>query len=93
MARKLKTIYYVEPNSAALAARAAQYIVEMAEESVQARGRARIAISGGSTPKAAFQLIGDRISRGGCACHGNSSNCSGSMSGPFPPTIRKATTA
>ena len=59
MARKLKTIYYVEPNPAALAARAAQYMVEMAEESVQARGRARIAISGGSTPKAAFQLMGD----------------------------------
>ena len=59
MARKLKTIYYVEPNSAALAARAAQYFVEMIEESVEARGRARVAISGGSTPKAAFQLMGD----------------------------------
>ncbi len=59
MARKLKTIYYVEPNSGALAARAAQHFVEMAEEAVEARGRARIAISGGSTPKAAFQLMGD----------------------------------
>jgi len=59
MARKLKIIYYVEPNAAALAARSAQYFVEMAEEAVEARGRARIAISGGSTPKAAFQLLGD----------------------------------
>ncbi len=59
MARKLKIIYYVEQNSAALASRTAQYFVEMAEESVAARGRVRIAISGGSTPKAAFQLMGD----------------------------------
>jgi 6-phosphogluconolactonase len=59
MARKLKIIYYVEPNAAALASRAAQYFVEMAEESVEARGRVRIAISGGSTPKAAFQLLSD----------------------------------
>jgi len=59
MARKLKIIYYVEPTPAALASRAAQYFVEMAEEAVIARGRARIAISGGSTPKAAFHLMGD----------------------------------
>ena len=59
MSRKLKIIYYVEPNPAALASRAAQYFVEMAEEAVGCRGRARIAISGGSTPKAAFQLMGD----------------------------------
>jgi 6-phosphogluconolactonase len=60
MARKLKIVYYVEPNSAALASRAAQYFVEMAEEAVAARGRARVAISGGSTPKATFQLLADR---------------------------------
>jgi 6-phosphogluconolactonase len=59
MARKLKIVYYVEPNAAALASRAAQYFVEMAEEAIEARGRARIAISGGSTPKAAFQLLAD----------------------------------
>lgn len=59
MARKLKIIYYVEPNPAALAWRAAQYFVEMAEEAVDVQGRARIAISGGSTPRAAFELLGD----------------------------------
>jgi 6-phosphogluconolactonase len=59
MSRKLKIIYYVEPNPAALAWRAAQYFVEMAEEAVVARGRARVAISGGSTPKAVFALMGD----------------------------------
>jgi 6-phosphogluconolactonase len=59
MARKLRIKYYVEPDPAALARRAAQYFVEMAGEAVAGRGRARIAISGGSTPKATFQLLAD----------------------------------
>jgi 6-phosphogluconolactonase len=59
MSRKLSIKYYVEPDSAALARHAAQYFVEMAGEAVEAHGRARIAISGGSTPKAAFQLLAD----------------------------------
>jgi len=59
MARKLRIKYYVEPDAAALARHAAQYFVEMAGEAAEAHGRARIAISGGSTPKAAFQLLGD----------------------------------
>ena len=60
MQKKLKVIYYVEPDAAALARRAAQYFVEMVDEAVGGRGRARVAISGGSTPRAAFQLLGDR---------------------------------
>ena len=59
MPKKLHIKYYVEPDAAALARRAAQYFVEMAGEAVAGRGRARIAISGGSTPKAAFQLLAD----------------------------------
>lgn len=59
MRRKLRINYYVEPDAAALARRAAQYFCEMAEEAVGAQGQARIAISGGSTPKAAFQLLSD----------------------------------
>ncbi len=59
MSRKLLIKYYVEPDQAALARRAAQYLVEMAGEAVEARGRARFAISGGSTPKATFQLLAD----------------------------------
>jgi 6-phosphogluconolactonase len=55
----LKIKYYVEPNPAALACRAAQYFVEMAGEAVEAHGRARIAISGGATPQAAFELLAD----------------------------------
>ena len=57
--KKLSISYYVEPDPAALAQRAAQYFVEMAGEAVEAQGRARIAISGGSTPQAAFQLLAD----------------------------------
>jgi 6-phosphogluconolactonase len=59
MSRKLRIKYYVEPDAAALASRAAHHFVEMVSEAVAARGRARIAISGGSTPKPAFQLLAD----------------------------------
>jgi 6-phosphogluconolactonase len=59
MRRKLTIKYYVEPDPAALARRAAIHLVEMISESDEANGRARIAISGGSTPKAAFQLLAD----------------------------------
>ena len=47
------------PDAAALARRAAQYFVDAAERAVAARGRVRIAISGGSTPKATFALLAD----------------------------------
>jgi 6-phosphogluconolactonase len=59
MSSHLQINYYVEPGPAALALRAAQYFVEMASEAVEDHGRARIAISGGSTPKAAFELLAD----------------------------------
>ena len=59
MPQNLKVVYYVEPDAAALARRAAQYLVEQAEQAVAARGRARVAISGGSTPKAAFSALAE----------------------------------
>jgi|CZKF01.1.fsa_nt_gi 6-phosphogluconolactonase len=59
MSRQLQIKYYVEPDPAALARRAAQYFVEMAGEAAEAHGHARIAISGGTTPKAAFELLAD----------------------------------
>ncbi len=59
MPRKLRIKYYVEQDAASLARRAAQYFVEMAGEAVAAQNQARIAISGGSTPKAAFQVMAD----------------------------------
>jgi 6-phosphogluconolactonase len=59
MPRQLQINYYVEPDAAAVARRAAQYFVEMAGEAVEACGRVRIAISGGTTPKAALELLAD----------------------------------
>jgi len=59
MASKLRIEYFVSPDGATLAARAAGHLVELAEEAVAARGRVRMAVSGGSTPKAVFALLAD----------------------------------
>ena len=59
MASKLKIDYKVLPDSAALAAEAAERFTSAAEAAVACRGRARIAVSGGSTPRAAFHLLAD----------------------------------
>jgi 6-phosphogluconolactonase len=54
---KLRIEYQVLPSPAELARAAAGFFVEQARQAVQARGRARIAISGGSTPEAVFRLL------------------------------------
>lgn len=59
MAKKLTIQYKVLPDAAALAAQAAEEFTQAAEKAVAERGGARIAISGGSTPKVAFQLLAD----------------------------------
>lgn len=59
MAKKLRVEYRVVPDAKALAARAAEEFTRSAEAAAKARGVARIAISGGSTPKATFQLLAD----------------------------------
>ncbi|HEY6489336.1 MAG: 6-phosphogluconolactonase [Terracidiphilus sp.] len=59
MAKKLRIEYSVVPDSKALAARAAEQFTQAAEKAAAERGWARIAISGGSTPKAAFALLAD----------------------------------
>ena len=59
MPKKLRVQYRVLPDAMALAARAAEEFTRAAEKAAAERGRARIAISGGSTPKAAFQLMAD----------------------------------
>jgi 6-phosphogluconolactonase len=59
MTRKLSITYSVLSDAAALADRAAQHFAELIEEAVDDHGRARIAISGGSTPRAAFQRLAD----------------------------------
>ena len=59
MPQPLKIIYRVAPDAQSLAQLAAQHFAEQAERAIAARGQARIAISGGTTPKAAFQLLAD----------------------------------
>ncbi len=59
MPPSLKIVYHVAPDPQALACLAAEHFVEQAEQAIAARGVARIAISGGSTPKATFQVLAD----------------------------------
>jgi 6-phosphogluconolactonase len=55
--KKLRIEYWVEADAAGAAKRAAQIFSEAARAAVEERGRARIAVSGGSTPEAAFRLL------------------------------------
>jgi 6-phosphogluconolactonase len=59
MGKHLRVKYYVEPDPEAMARRAAQHFTEMIWEAVAGRGRASIAISGGTTPQAAFRMLAD----------------------------------
>jgi 6-phosphogluconolactonase len=59
MPQPLKVVYHVEPDAAALTQRAARYFVEGAEAAVARKGWARIAISGGGTPKPVFEALAD----------------------------------
>jgi 6-phosphogluconolactonase len=59
MAKKLRIEYKVVADAAALAVEAAERFTQATEKAAAERGRARIAISGGSTPKAAFALLAD----------------------------------
>ncbi|HEU5457957.1 MAG TPA: 6-phosphogluconolactonase [Terracidiphilus sp.] len=55
----LRIDYQVVADAAALAEAAAGRFAQVTAQAAAARGRARIAISGGSTPKAAFRLLAD----------------------------------
>ncbi len=59
MAQRLQVKYQVYGTTEQLARAAAQHFVERVQQAVEKRGRARIAISGGSTPKASFALLAD----------------------------------
>ncbi len=59
MPQSFKVVYHVEPDAAALTQRAARYFVEGAEAAVARKGWARIAISGGGTPKPVFEALAD----------------------------------
>src|ERR1700740_1547468 len=57
MVRTIAVEYRVYDGPDALAHAAAEYFLEQAQKSVAAKGKARIAVSGGSTPKRTFELL------------------------------------
>ena len=59
MAEKITVSYFVDSSVDAVSRRTAQYFVDGIRAAASARGKARIAISGGNTPKKAFQLLAD----------------------------------
>jgi 6-phosphogluconolactonase len=59
MAETIEVVYYVDPSSEAVSRRAAQYLVDGIRAAAGARGKARIAISGGNTPKHTFEMLAD----------------------------------
>lgn len=60
MARAVTVTYKVWPTGAELAAAAAEMVTASVTQAAAARGVARVAISGGTTPKAMFALLADR---------------------------------
>ena len=59
MPRPYSVEYRVSEDPAALSHAAARHFVDGARAAVEARGIARLALSGGSTPKATFKLLAD----------------------------------
>ena len=59
MAETIEVLYYVDKSADAVTQRTAQYFVDGIRAAAGARGKARIAISGGHTPKNAFALLAD----------------------------------
>jgi 6-phosphogluconolactonase len=59
MPRPVTVTYQVSPTPAAVAQAGAQLFTDAALSAVKSRGLARIAISGGTTPKAMFALLAD----------------------------------
>lgn len=59
MARPVTVTYQVWPSAVAMAMASAKLFANKVEQAVAARGIARIAISGGTTPNATFKLLAD----------------------------------
>ena len=59
MARLVTVTYQVWPTAAEMALASARLFAETVEQAVAKRGVARVAISGGSTPKSTFKLLAD----------------------------------
>jgi len=63
MGRKISVEYRVYDGADALSRAAAEHFLETAQAAVAARGKARIAISGGNTPKRTFELMANPAER------------------------------
>jgi 6-phosphogluconolactonase len=63
MPRKIQVEYRVYDGADALSRAAAEHFLETALAAVAARGKARIAISGGNTPKTTFELLANPAER------------------------------
>lgn len=59
MAKTTNIHYYVKSDAEALSLATAEWLTAAVEHAIAARGVARIAISGGNTPKRAFALLAD----------------------------------
>ncbi len=59
MPQPIQVTYQVWPTAADLALASAKLFATKVEEAVKKRGVARVAISGGSTPQAAFRILAD----------------------------------
>jgi 6-phosphogluconolactonase len=53
----IEVSYYIDESVEAVSQRVARYIVDRVVASAAARGKARIAVSGGNTPKHTFELL------------------------------------
>ena len=93
MSEKVEVLYYVDENPEAVNRRAAQYFVDGIRSAVGARGKARIAISGGNTPKLTFELLATPASRTASKSPGTSWSCIGWTNARSRPISRTATTA
>lgn len=59
MPKTTKVHYFIKQNAEALSFAAADWIATSVADAIAAKGVARIAISGGSTPKRSFELLAD----------------------------------
>ncbi len=91
MPRPVTVTYRIPPTPSAVAQAAAHLFTNAVTTAASTRGLARIAISGGTTPKAMFALLaGDPFIQ---QIPGTSSISTGSTSAPSPPTTLTPTTA
>lgn len=59
MPKTTKIHYFIKQDFESLSLAAADWIATAVEQAIASRGTARIAISGGTTPKRTFELLGD----------------------------------